>query len=332
MNNLIIDNHVIKKDIKAILSELKAIIINGKLKDVEYKPDNVRITCPNHEHKNGHEDKPSCDIYIGDSDKVIFGTTHCFACGFKGQLYNFVAEAADKSVSWAKKWLCDNFTEYTIESKNILIDDYIDLNYKNTPAVTLPDDILTSYQSWHPYLNKRNLSKDICKRFEVKYDPDSECIVFPVRDIKGNLKFLTRRSVVDKRFIIDKDIEKEVYLLYNIIKDSIKEVYVVESQINALTLWSWGYPAIALLGTGSDYQYKLLKKSNILKYNLCFDGDIAGDNGIERFITNTSDNVFIDVILMKRGKDVNDLTKEEFDNLPIISSDDWLKNNTQLRK
>ena len=314
MSKLIIENHVIREDIKEILSQLKSILINGKLKDIEYKGDNVRITCPSNDHKNGHEAKPSCDVYIGDSDKVVWGTAHCFACGFKGQLYDFVAEAADKSVTWAKKWLCDNFTEYTIDVNDVVIDDPILLDNKKSKSKYMDESILDKFQSWHPYMQQRKLSREVCKQFGVKYDPQTECLVFPVKDINGRIKFLTRRSVVTKTFIIDKDVEKEVYLLYDIVKNNIKEIYVCESQINALTLRSWGYPAVALLGTGSDYQYKLLNKSGVLKYNLCFDGDEAGKKGTIRFIQNIT-NAFIAIIDIPKGKDVNDLTKEEFDKL-----------------
>lgn len=315
MSKLIIDNCVIKEDIKDILTELKKILINGKLRDIRYDSDNVRITCPI--HKDGYENKPSCDIYVGDSDKVIWGTYHCFTCGAKGQLFDFIAEAADKDVNWAKKWLKENFTEQETESGSLILEDAIILKSNKNKDTYLSESTLDQYQSWHPYLQKRKLSREICKKFDVKYDPKSDCVVFPVRDIKGRLKFLTKRSVSSKKFIIDKDADKDVYLLYDIVNNNIREVYVCESQINALTLQSWGYPAVALLGTGSENQYKILKKSNILKYNLCFDGDEAGKKGITRFIKNMN-NVFITIVDIPNKKDVNDLTKEEFDKLPRL--------------
>lgn len=317
MSRLIIDNCIIREDIKAILSELKKTLINGKLKDIRYDGDNVRVTCPNHEHKNGHESTPSCDIYVGDSDKVVWGTSHCFSCGFKAQLYDFIAEAADKSAAWARKWLKENFTETELESGSLIIDDPIILNKKTSSNNKLKESDLDAFQSWHPYLQKRKLSREVCKRYQVKYDPKTECIVFPVRDIKGKLSFLTRRSVNSKKFIIDKEADKDVYLLYDAIKNKSREVYVCESQINALTLESWGYKAVALFGTGSENQYNILKTSGILKYNLCFDGDSAGKSGITRFIKNMN-NVFITIIDIPINKDVNDLTKEEFDKLPRL--------------
>lgn len=315
-NHLVIDNHVIKKDIQAILAELKPYVSPGKLKGIKSELNsNIRVTCP--VHKDGQENTPSCDIYVGDYDGVPWGTAHCFACGFKGQLYDFVAECCDKSVYWAKNWLKDNFTETILDDTEIVIDEPINLNQKESKKKLLDDNILKNYQTWHPYLQKRKLTKEVCEQFEVRYDPKSECVVFPVRDINGKLRFLTRRSVNSKMFIIDKDIEKEVYLLYNIVNKKIKEVYVCESQINALTLWSWGYPAVALLGTGTEYQYNLLNKSGILKYNLCFDGDEAGRKGTKNFIKNVK-NCFVSVVNIPSGKDVNDLSLEEFKGLNII--------------
>ena len=43
-----------------------------------------------------------------------------------------------------------------------------------------------------------------------------------------------------------------------------------------------------------------------------FDGDEAGDKGIEKFIKNIRKDVIINIIKLPRGKDVNDLTKDEF--------------------
>lgn len=310
MNDLIIDNHIIKRDLKEILNELKNYISPGKLRSIKIQQDNVWVTCP--VHKDGQENTPSCDIYIGDSENVVWGTTHCFACGFKGQLYDFIAECCDRSQNWGKKWLKDNFTEQILDEDIIEIDEPINLNKKVIKKTSFENITLDNYQNWHPYMQQRKLSKNVCEKFDIKYDPRSECIVFPVKDVKGRLKFLTRRSIKSKKFIIDKDIEKEVYLLYNIINEGIKEVIVTESQINCLTCWSYNLPSIALLGTGTEYQYELLKKSGIIHYILCFDGDEAGRKGRDKFIQNLGDNVFITVVNLPEGKDVNDLNKEEF--------------------
>ena len=126
---------------------------------------------------------------------------------------------------------------------------------------------------------------------------------------------ITERSVLSKHFFIPNGVQKPVYLLNFIKKEFIYTVLVVESQLNALTAWSYGIPAVALFGTGSSYQYDILKKSGIRSYILCFDGDEAGRKGAKRFMQNMKKNVFITDMEMPLGKDVNDMEKDEFLNL-----------------
>ena len=283
MNNLVIDNHIISKDIRAILELLKSQLSNGKLRTIKFNDaENVTLTCPS--HSDGLENNPSCSIYIGNSDKLMWGNCHCFTCGFSGPLWHFVAECFDKSDDFGKAWLKKYFTEYEMGDESGFDED-IDLRINNNKKVNREKRVdLSRFQSWHPYMDKRKLTKEVCEKFSIKYDPETQCIVFPVYDENGDLLFLTRRSVNTNQFIIDKDIEKPVYLLDTVLREHIKEVYVCESQINALTLWSWGYPAVALFGTGTNYQYHILNNTDILVYHLCLDGDGAGYSGIKRFI------------------------------------------------
>ena len=72
---------------------------------------------------------------------------------------------------------------------------------------------------------------------------------------------------------------------------------------------------MALFGTGSDYQYEVLNKSGIRVYNLCFDGDEAGDNGIRKFLANIRKDVIINIIRIPRGKDINDLSYDQVEHI-----------------
>lgn len=315
--DLIIKGKCIDAPIEVILNTLKKELNNGKLRDIgENIKDNIAVTCP--VHKDGYERNPSCQIFTSrDSDIVEYGTVHCFTCGYKSRLPDFITTCFDeKDPAFGEEWLIERFgIEYDSNSRYlpeiVLI--------KNKKKKYLNEDILKQYNFYHPYMWKRGLSKQVVDFFKIGFDSNKNMIVFPVWDEFGKLVMLTRRSVVDKTFLIDKDIDKPVYLL-NIINDyNYKKVYVCESQINALTCWSWGYPAIALFGTGSKYQYDILNKCGIRHYVLCFDGDNAGNKGIERFKENLRKDVFIDIKQIPLNKDVNDLTKEQFDKLAIIS-------------
>lgn len=302
---LTINNYKITTPLINILNDVK-LLSKGKLSSIKIRGDEISVTCPF--HSNGQEKRPSCGIYIGD-DESKYGIYNCFTCGSKGYFNHFIARCLNCSDQEASKWLVDNYGE---ESSEIGLElPIIDLSEKSIKSIDLSKN-LSNMSDYHPYMTKRKLSPDICKRFDVKYDSKSQCIVFPVRDINENVVMYTKRSVNSKMFIIDKDTEKPIYLLYEIINKGITEVVVCESQINALYMWSLGYPAIATFGCNmSDYQFDLLNHCGIRHYILGFDGDDAGRHGTYKFIKNIRKDVFVDVLNIPEGKDLNDLSKEE---------------------
>lgn len=309
MSQLIINNHLIDEPIENILYQVRKEIKGRKLKDIEVNGDDIKVTCPF--HSNGQEKEPDCHIKNDDTGKLQYGTFHCFACDESGNLCKFIGGCFDEDEEFGKQWLLDKYGNIFIERKIILPE--ITLNKQK--EIILDEAILNDMQDYHPYMLTRKLDLNICKQFNVKYDPKSECLVFPIYDEHNKLKLLTRRSVKNKTFIIDKDVKKPIYLLNEIINRNLKYCYVCESQINALYLWSLGYPAVALIGKGSTEQYQILNKCGIRHYILCFDGDTAGDKGKNRFIQNINQSIMIDVINVPRGKDMNDLSKEEVDKL-----------------
>ena len=309
MSQLIINNKLISADIKTILEQIRKETHYRYFKDIESKGNNYRCTCPN--HKNGSENHPSANIYCGDDNNVEYGFLNCFTCGIKWPLYKVVAHCFDENEEFGKEWLVERFGDVFVEYEEQLTDIILEAEKETY----LDDSILQNYNYYHDYMWKRGLTQEVVDKFEVGFNPKTNCITFPVRDIKGNLKMVTERSVTSKNFYIPENVEKPVYLL-NYMKNEYS-VYVVESQINALTLQSWGYPAVALLGTGSAKQFEILNKTGIREYYLCYDGDSAGDKGIEKFKKAIRKDVFVNVIRIPRGKDINDLTKKEFEELEI---------------
>lgn len=322
MRQLVINNIAITTPLYYILKEVKKELVNGKLKDIQHRGDSILITCPH--HNDGKESKPACSIYCGDDVKVgnktlKYGTFNCFVCGFSGSFPKLIAELFDSDEDFAKEWLVERFGDLMISSTT----QWEDITFDEEDKKLLDKSIIEGLPSYCPYLEKRGLSKEVCEKFKVKYDPESNCVLFPVYDNNGDFTMITKRSCDSKKFFIPKDVKKPVYLLNYMIKQGIETVYICESQINALTLHSWGFNAVALFGTGDPYQYDLLNKSGITYFILCLDGDNAGWKGTTKLIENLKKDIMIDVVAIPYGKDVNDLTKDEFVNLPIIERNDW---------
>lgn len=312
MSELKVDNHIIREPIINILNKLKSELHNGLLKDIAEKSEDVIVTCPR--HKGGNESHPSLQIYNkSNNPKLERGFFHCFTCQYSGPLYRLVADCLEVSEEYGKKWLIDNFSD------GLVIDTIktpeIDLSVKKEENSYLDPSTLIQYDYYHPYMWQRKLTKEVVDKFRVGYDKVRDAITFPVWDEKNNLIMVTKRSTKTKSFYIEKGKEKPVYLLNYAQATNFPFIIVCESQIDALYAWSLGYPAIAMIGVGSPHQYKVLNKCPIRSYALMFDNDNAGRKASKEFQNNIRKDVFIiNVDLPSNRKDINDLSREEFEN------------------
>lgn len=311
---LVINNKVIDAPVYDILKQVHKETNGRYLNTIIDKGDNVFIQCPF--HSDGKEKHPSCTVFARDDDKYTDkGITHCFACGISVPLFTLVGHCFGQDDEFAKEWLVQRYSNIFIEKQTYLPE----IQLGKPKETALDESILDQFAYFHPYQFQRKLSQEIILKYKVGYDKETDSITFPVWDEHNRLKFITKRSVKTKQFFIPQGVKKPVYLLNFMLKENRDTVFVCESQINALYLNTLGYPAVALIGTGTRDQYEILNKSPIRHYILAFDGDEAGDKGITRFLSNIRKDVFVDVMLLPRGKDCNDLTGEEIAQLPLIS-------------
>lgn len=309
---LIVDNKVIETPIKTIVDLLRQqlfLLHIEKLNTIEVKQNNIRCTCPI--HKGGQERTPSCSILLEDKLGTPAGTVHCFGCGYRASLVRFISDCLGIPFRGAKEWLLGVSDFSLIENTRNLEPD---LQSQFLPSSNnwkeISIDELKQYDYVHEYMFKRKLTDEIIEKFEVGYDPKLDAITFPVY-VDGICRLVCKRRVKFKRFEMPEINPKPIYGL-DYLTDS--EVIVCESIINALTCWSYGKQAVALFGTGSDWQIEQLNKIPQRHIILALDGDEAGRKGTTRLIKGLT-NKIVTVLQIPDGKDINDLSKEEFDNL-----------------
>lgn len=302
------------------------------------------IYCPL-PHSGGHyENKPSCGVLLHDQykdgKKTPAGFVHCFSCGLAKPLPDVINDVLkNKGISKSGlDWLKENIPGFdgevsdfdylipkevaqTLQSKFAV--EYINTQILKQEGNYVSEEELASYRLTVPYMYERGLTDELIEKYDIGYDakfiPEGRkkplpCITFPVKDIKGNTLFLCRRSVQGKFFHYPRSVEKSVYGLYELPKDT-KSVLVCESCFNALTAVKYGYPAVALLGTGTSYEITQLKRMGVPEFVLCLDGDEAGQRGTAKLKKALSSVALVWTITMPADKDVNDCTKEEFDQL-----------------
>lgn len=324
---MVINNIPFSCTVVDIITELQSQLnLNGinLLQKIIDTPDNVMVCCPY--HKGGQERKPSAGIRKTD------GTFHCFTCGEVHTLQEVISYCFgyynDLVGSFGWKWLTKNFLMLEVENRAV-IPLNLSRNKRNTVSnkITLPTEKnvlereLKHFRYIHPYMYKRKLTDEIIELFDVGYDRQTDSLTFPVRDINGNCLFIVRRSVKGKHFNIPKGVEKPlygIYELYQSIEIDKHDIIVCESIIDALTCWVYGKYALALNGLGTELQFEQLRKLPCRKLIIATDNDSAGLKARERIKKNVKNKILMQYVFPENRKDINDLSKEEFDNLKEI--------------
>lgn len=316
-------NPILETDIKVIETLREHLALNGieRFRQIKAGGNNIQVTCPI--HSNGQERRPSCGISTIPSDGTPAGTVHCFTCGYTATLEEMVSHCFgyDDMGTFGRDWIVKNFLSISVEDRPILKLDFNRLlDETHSPTEFISETELDSYRYLHPYMYQRKLTDTVIETFDVGFDKDFTlsgkkipCLTFPVRDTTGNTLFVARRSVNTKLFHYPMGVLKPVYGLYELPKDA-NEVIICESIINALTCYVYGRPAVALLGLGTKEQYAQLNRLNVRKFILAFDGDGAGQRATQRVAKALSSKI-VAWYQLPDGKDINDLSQEEFENL-----------------
>ena len=310
-----------------------------------------RCYCPI--HNSGQEKKPSCgvalrDIYMDGKLRYPAGMWHCFTCGFAKNMPEGITEILKShnitrsGLDWLKEHVpgfdesAVDFDylipqEMTAEIANKFAINYIKSKLNTVEPKYVSEKELASYRLTVPYMYERKLTDEIIAKYDVGFDanflPEGKkkpipCITFPLRDLQGRTLGFCRRSIKGKFFFMDKGKEKPVYGLYELPKNA-KSVVICESCFNALTAVRYGYNAVALLGTGTESEINQLKRIGATEFVLCLDNDEAGHRGMNKLKKALSSIAIIRKVTIPPAvnpetgetvpRDVNDLSKEEFD-------------------
>lgn len=285
---------------------------------------NIMYTCIN--HAGGTERKPSMGITTEDIDRdgkiTKAGAVNCFTCGYTADLPEFVSNCFGlKDAGYQGfKWITSHFVNLAIENRR---DIELDMSRNRTRSDELRAGIgeveLASYRFTHPYMYERKLTDKVIDYFDVGYDRETKCLTFPVHDLRGVPLFLQRRAVKGKRFQNDVTTLKGnvLYGLYHVYRNLewIEELYVTESIIDALTLWTRRKAAVATMqAIPTVTQLEMLRKVPIRKIINAQDNDKAGYRGAYRIKDALGDHKLIYRADFPT-KDINLLYEDEIDNI-----------------
>lgn len=337
-----VEDAIITTDLVSIITELKNqlalndVSLFAKIFD---SGDNVMVCCPY--HKDGQEKRPSAGFRKSD------GFFHCLACGESHPLHEVISNCFGREDFgvFGLTWLKQNFLDMGVETREPISLSFnravgihnanpVNDSNRNDGGEYITEEELDGYRWTHPYMYKRGLTDGIIEFFDIGYDPVSNSITFPVKDINGNCLFVARRAVDSKRFDLPKGIDKPLYGLHEatlmatqqIARGSsnrlvgVPEVYVCEGLFDCLRLWCRGKIAVAGFGClFSDYQINQLANLPTRKLILATDNDDAGMKARQRIKKALrGKKIITEAVIPSQRKDIGDCTDDEIDHLQEV--------------
>lgn len=249
------------------------------------------------------------------------GSYRCLSCGAHGDLVSLVQRIEGfASYEEAHDWLYERYG--TDEDGEALIEfelfDRKETQRKAAVAWHPPDEsILNGYKWRHPYLGRRGIAEIWQRSFEIGYDRETRSITFPWRDRRGRLITVKHRRVDNKRFWYWPRVPAGVknsllYGLHHIARRRDATAWICEAEIDCISLWQSGRPAVALGGAYmSPQQARELALAGVERVVLACDRDAGGQKAHETIRARLEQLGIecVDAIWPERfnGKDVNDL-------------------------
>ena len=317
--------------VEQVLKDIKLQLYGtGLLREMNSTGADLMITCPF--HKNGKEHSPSCGVLLKEKvvreKKYEAGTVHCYTCGYTADLPQFIADVLGLENSLAGyKWLVGKYNYSAQEREPLDLNLYRGQAHKSSymdeeEVERFNKELLNSPVACE-YLHKRKIANWILGAYRLGYDPADKTVLFPVRDMHGRVVFYKGRSIAGKHFYNAKEIDKSslVFGLWEICNGHFAngvatpdtDIWITESEIDALTLISYGFYAVAIMGSHiSEEQCKELERAPFRRFVLATDNDEAGRKGasqIKRLLIPKGFR-FTNLRWNTELKDINDLAKE----------------------
>lgn len=317
---MIIKNVEIVQPLEDVLSQLRAELHMKGIKLLEKEPreSGHNIQCQCIYHSGGNERKPSFGL-----DKRT-GVGHCFACDATVGLDEFISNCFgyNDSGAYGWSWLIQNFV--TLEKgENRVVKLKISTNRSsvadiNSSIEVVSEEELDSYRYYNEYWDERGITdKDLIEKFDLGYSPSEKMITMPNLNKEGQCEFVAKRSVNTKFFSYPANVSKMCFGIYQLyqLEEFPKEVWIVESMIDALRLWQTGRFACALNGLGNERQFRELTEMPCRCFILATDMDEKGQEARDRIKKYVKHKFFKEAIIPH--KDIGECTDEEIEEIEV---------------
>lgn len=305
MEKLKVNSYMIEVD---YAEELE--IYMDKFERVRIRGEKIQACSPFRQEKN-----PSFAVNLENGSWVDSGANE--ESERKGSFIHLLAFFRGESYEDTAEYLLDKYTH--------ILDDADGLKLNMNLQLEEPEVVLLHQEKYADVINKpsryllnRGIEVSVQNIFNCGIGRKEDSIAIPWHDTRGRIINIKYRSIKGKEFWFSsggQPIKQQVYGLWYVKQLNVKMVWAVESEIDALYLWSLGIPAIAFGGASiNDIQKKLILNSSIETLIIATDNDVVG----QRFGGVLFEELggYIDVkkfVFPDSRKDVNELSAEELE-------------------
>lgn len=154
---------------------------------------------------------------------------------------------------------------------------------KRKPTKVYPESWLRQFDIPHPYWEQdRRLPTEVIEKFCLGYDPLSNRMTIPLRNVSGDILGVTYRRLDGgkPKYLHPKGFPtgKHLFGAWHITNE--RRVALVEGQVDAIRCWSERVPALGLMGARiTPDQKRVLRRLGVQTVVLMLDNDAAGYRG-----------------------------------------------------
>lgn len=220
--------------------------------------DEFLCVCPWHRDRSGH-------LYVNAAK----GLYYCQVCGAKGHL--------ERDLDLRKPLIGIDDVRETLARLQVR---------GQHKQHYYPESWLRQFDNPHPYwCEVRGLDPQVVARFRLGYDPLTNRVTIPLRDIRGRILGVTYRRLDDgkPKYLHPPKfpVGRHLYGAWALdLRYTVKTVALVEGQVDALRGWCYEVPTLGLMGARiTRDQIKVLQRANVRTAVLMLDNDMAGIRG-----------------------------------------------------
>lgn len=264
-----------------------------------------------------NETHPSFAVNLETGLWIDSGASNVDDGFYKGNFVSLLSWLREETSEETIDYLVEKYAPYNVDVETLVLD--LDLTLEEKPPRVFEKGEYEHLIQSTDYLKGRGVVDKVQEKLQTGYDKKYNAVALPWHNKDGEVVNIKFRSLKNKYFWYadGQAIKHHLYGLFLVRRLGKDTVYIVESEIDALYLWSNGFAAVALGRAGlSDSQKSLLLNSGIKTLVICTDNDKAGRRAGLQIIAELGGLIDIRTIDFPDGvKDVNEIEPIEIKKL-----------------